>query len=280
MKWTFDIAIQLCLPEKYKEDSCFKDVLKTLRELGFTGVELNIPDPEKIIPDDLEEFLDSYNLKMTMFATGATAKQRGLSLSSSDEPLRMRSVRECRAFIDFAARFQAGVIVGYLKGGPTADSRLARLQTEESLREVVPRVIEKRVPLLIEATNRYESGIANNLDGAHELTMPFGETSLVQILPDTFHMNIEEQDMYASLQKHRGCYSNLHISDNNRFFPGFGAIRFGELFDFLRSINYGGMLAIEGNIKNDLLSDIRAAMRYLAPLLTGRRSSRQQRKDQ
>jgi len=267
MRRKFDIAIQLHLPEKYREDSYFNEVLETLRELGFAGVELNMLDPEKIVPDDLEEFLHNYGLKFTMLATGATAKKRGLSLSSEDEQVRRRSVSECRSFIDFAARFRAGVIMGYLKGGPAADPHQARRSIEESLREVVPRAIEKQVPFLVEATNRYESSIVNTLDDAQALITVFAENPIVQMLPDTFHMNIEEKDMFASLEKHRKHYSNLHISDNNRFFPGFGAIRFADLFDFLRSIDYSGMVAIEGNTTIDLLSDIRAAMKYLEPLL-------------
>ena len=99
---------------------------------------------------------------------------------------------------------------------------------------------------------------------------------MAQILPDTFHMNIEEKDMFASLRKHWGHYSNLHISDNNRRFPGFGAIRFGDLFNFLRSIDYGGTVAIEGNAGNDLLSDIRATMEYLEPPLARSRPGTEQ----
>ena len=89
-------------------------------------------------------------------------------------------------------------------------------------------------------------------------------------------MNIEEKDMFASLKKHREHYSNLHISDNNRRFPGFGAIRFGDLFNFLRSIDYGGTIAIEGIVADDLLSDIRAAMEYLEPLLARSRQGTEQ----
>jgi sugar phosphate isomerase/epimerase len=109
------------------------------------------------------------------------------------------------------------------------------------------------VPLLIEATNHDESAVANN---------PF-----VRILPDTFHMNIEERDQFESLAKYAALYDSLHISDNNRYFPGFGAVRFAGLFKFLLDNGYSGGLAIEGNVRQDLLSDIRGTMEYLTPLL-------------
>ena len=36
---------------------------------------------------------------------------------------------------------------------------------------------------------------------------------------------------------------------------------------FLKSSGYGGGLAIEGNVKEDLLSDIRTTVEFLKPLL-------------
>jgi sugar phosphate isomerase/epimerase len=80
-------------------------------------------------------------------------------------------------------------------------------------------------------------------------------------------MNIEERDQFASLAKYAAHYDSIHISDNNRYFPGFGAVRFAELFKFLLDSGYSGGLAIEGNVKRDLLSDIRGTVEYLAPLL-------------
>jgi sugar phosphate isomerase/epimerase len=81
---------------------------------------------------------------------------------------------------------------------------------------------------LIEATNRYESAVASSLDDSCDLIAPYSD---------------------------------------NRFFPGFGAIRFAELFNFLQGRGYSGGLAIEGNTKEDLLSDIRRTVAFLAPQL-------------
>jgi D-psicose/D-tagatose/L-ribulose 3-epimerase len=267
VSYTFPLSIQITLPEKYRDDEQFREVLRALQSLSFSGVELNIVRPERIVPDDLKDYLNGYGLPMTMFATGATAKALQLSLSSTDEPVRRRSVEKCLEFIEFARLFGAGVIVGFLKGGPAPDREQRRQSFRASLLEVAPRALEMKVPLLVEATNRYESAVANSLDDTCDLISPFADNPLVRILPDTFHMNIEERDQFGSLSKHRALYDSIHISDNNRFFPGFGAIRFAELFSFLAKTGYSGGLAIEGNIKKDLLSDIRRTVEFLEPLL-------------
>ena len=267
MSYLFPLSIQLTLPERYRNDENFAEVLRTLQSLEFAGVELNIVQPERIDPDDLKDYLNGYGLPMTMFATGATAKALELSLSSLDEPVRRRSVQKCREFIEFARLFGAGVIVGFLKGGagPDREQRCESFRT--SLLEIAPRARENKVPLLIEATNRYESAVANSLDDTHELASSASGNPFVRILPDTFHMNIEESNQFASLKKYAACYDSIHISDNNRYFPGFGAIRFADFFKFLVDRGYSGGLAIEGNVKQDLLSDIRRTVEYLAPLL-------------
>ena len=267
MSYIFPLSIQLVLPEKYRDDGHFAEVLRTLQSLGFSGVELNIVQPERINPNDLMDYLNNYRLPMTMFATGATAKALELSLSSTEEAVRKRSVQKCVEFIEFARLFGAGIIVGFLKGDPGPDREQRRQSFRQSLLEVTPRALEMEVPLLIEATNRYESAVANSLDDTADLISHCAENPFMRILPDTFHMNIEENDQFVSLEKHRALYDSIHISDNNRFFPGFGAIRFAEIFSFLAKSGYNGGLAIEGNIKRDLLSDIHVSAELLAPLL-------------
>jgi len=141
MNYLFPLAIQLTLPEDYRGNETFKKVLQTLRNLNFCGVELNIVHPEWIIPEKLAEYLNDYGLRMTMFATGAAAKAFELSLSSADEPVRRRSVEKCLEFIEFGRLFGAGVIVGFLKGGPGPDREQRRQRFQASLLEVAPRAL-------------------------------------------------------------------------------------------------------------------------------------------
>ena len=89
----------------------------------------------------------------------------------------------------------------------------------------------------------------------------------MQILPDTFHMNIEEVNMEQALTEHRTCFSSLHLSDNTRHFPGFGALDFARIIAILDKLNYQGKLAIEGNVRTSFIADVELAIQHLAPLL-------------
>jgi sugar phosphate isomerase/epimerase len=264
--YRFPIAIQTVLPENYREDEPFRQNMHTLQELGFSGVELNMAHPDKFDLADVLRFLKDFELTLTMFASGLTAKTYGLSLSSTDLDLRRRAIEKCREIIDFVAGTEAGIILGFFKGGPVPDIQEARKRFRDSIEQLSPHAREKQVRLIVEATNRYESSVANSLEDTVELIADL-QNPFLRILPDTFHMNIEEADGFAALVKYASYYDSLHISDNNRYIPGFGAIKFDEVVDFLQQQGYTGSLAIEGNIKTSFIDDVNTSMEYLKPFL-------------
>jgi sugar phosphate isomerase/epimerase len=263
----FPLSIQLTLPDDYDQDTRFQQVLGLLQEYRFDGVELNIIHIDLIDPEQLIDYLRRYDLRMTQFATGAAAKALDLSLSAEDEQVHQRSVEACLEFIDFAGLFKAGVIVGFMKGSAGPDQEFARGRFQKALIQIAPKARQAEVPVLIEATNRYESAVANALKDTAELIKPFAENPFIRLLPDTFHMNIEEKNAPAALERWAELYDSIHLSDNNRFFPGLGALDFEATLSFLRRIDYRGGVAIEGNIETDLIQDIHSTMSFLAPLL-------------
>jgi sugar phosphate isomerase/epimerase len=255
------------LPEEYGEKG-FRQTLDLLQGLGFSGIELNVVRPEAVDPVELKALLAQHGLQMTMFASGATANAEGLFLSHLSERTRSASVRRCITLLDFAAEMEAGIIIGFLKGPSVLDREGALAQFRKSIDELAPHALSKQVPCLIEATNHYETSVVRTLQEGAEI-LAGHDNPFLRLLPDTYHMNIEERSMMGALVRYSNLYDNLHISDNNRFFPGLGAIDFAALVRFLLQIGYGGGLAIEGNVRESFERDLRASMRYLEPILRG-----------
>jgi D-psicose/D-tagatose/L-ribulose 3-epimerase len=265
-RYPFPLAVQIVLPLDYRENALFKSELDLLQALGFEGVELNIAYPEKENITRIRRFLDQFELRPTMYATGLTAKTHGLSLSSADNAVWQKSLEASLTMIDFVAGTDTGIIVGFLKGGPSSDVQGPYERFAAALNQIAPHAERKQVRVVVEATNRYESAVANDLEATVDLVKPLG-TDYVQILPDTFHMNIEEaQGPIAALKAWSGFYQSVHLSDNNRFFPGFGAIDFNSILSSLKEIGYQGSMAIEGNIRNSFKEDIQASAEYLVQL--------------
>ncbi|GAB4221555.1 MAG: 5-keto-L-gluconate epimerase [Spirochaetales bacterium] len=265
-RYRYYLALQTLLPDGYREDSEFIQRMKTLKQFGFDGVELNIRNPDSIDPEDLKSFLGDFGLEMSMFATGFTAKTEGLSLASTDERKRAASVRRAKEFLAFANQFGAGIIAGFLKGTAGENSQAHREALKRSIEEVSEEAARLKTPFLVEAINRFESPLGNSLSDTWSL-LERANREYTYILPDTWHMNIEESNMAAALITHRDHFVSFHLSENNRYFPGYGALDFKQIIGILDACGYQGKLAIEGNLKAGFAEDVRVAMESLAPVL-------------
>lgn len=262
-KWP--LSIQTVLPEAWAET---EKLFALLAELGMTGVELNIADPWNTDLLEMMTLLARENLTLLNFASGLTAKAFDLSLSAVDELRRKESVDRCSELLELFSCKTGGIIIGFFKGPPSPEGEKARECFQRSLEGLTPVAEKCGISLLIEATNRYESSVANSLDD----TWSFLEAlprNVVKMLPDTFHMNIEESDMFGALKRHLGRYPSIHVSDNNRHFPGLGAIDFGAVFASLSDIGFAGDVAIEGNIKNDFAGDTKTSAEFLFRAMQG-----------
>ncbi|HYL80955.1 MAG TPA: sugar phosphate isomerase/epimerase family protein, partial [Candidatus Acidoferrum sp.] len=217
-------------------------------------------------PARLKTYLGGFGLALSMFASGLTAKTYQLSLATADEARRKEAIRRTRYFLEFAHEFGGGMIAGLLKGAPQENDPGARERLAASVLDLTPVADRLKTPLLIEAVNRYESPVGHSLADTWDIARRAG-SPFVQILPDTFHMNIEEVNMEQALTEHRSCFSSLHLSDNTRHFPGFGALDFGKIITTLDKLNYQGKLAIEGNVRTSFTADVEVAMQRLGPLL-------------
>jgi len=256
------LGIQLTLPEDFTRDREFAAILSFARDAGLSELELNIADPFQLDPADISAFLRRFGLPLTRFATGATARRFSLSLCSADPTARQRSVRRCVQCLRFAERFPAALIIGYLKGPPEPDVGAARRFFRRSLAEIVAAVGRSPVPVLIEATNRRESSVVNTLEEAARLLAAWPDFGF-RILPDTYHLAAEGIEIAESLARHLPLYDSLHISDDNRLFPGLGSIDFPRIFRCLHDIGYAGSLVIEGSHRGSLLEDLRLSLEYL-----------------
>ena len=80
---------------------------------------------------------------------------------------------------------------------------------------------------------------------------------------DTFHMNIEEQDMNKSILKCGNSLGHVHFSDNDRMYPGHGHIQFENMLDALDQIGYTGYIAIECLANPSPLEAAKRSFKYL-----------------
>ena len=100
------------------------------------------------------------------------------------------------------------------------------------------------VTLGMEVLNRYEGYMLNTCEQAKKFIDEVGSTH-VKIMLDTFHMNIEEDNMAAAIRLAGPDLCHLHLGEQNRRVPGKGTLPWQEIGQALRDINYQGAAVME-----------------------------------
>ncbi|MGC4790492.1 TIM barrel protein [Micromonospora sp. DT178] len=106
------------------------------------------------------------------------------------------------------------------------------------------------VILFLEPLNRYEDHMVNRLADAVDLCAAVGLPS-VRVVADTFHMNIEEDDVHRALRAAAPYLGHVQVSDSNRLQPGAGHLDWPALVRTLLEIDYRGWLALECRLRGD-----------------------------
>lgn len=97
--------------------------------------------------------------------------------------------------------------------------------------------------LALEPLNRFETYFLNRADQALRLAQDVGPDCGVCL--DVFHMNIEEQDMFAAIRKVGKKLVDVHVAENNRLAPGMGNVDWRKFVATLREVGYQGALTME-----------------------------------
>ena len=147
----------------------------------------------------------------------------GLSFTTHDEARRAEVVRVFRELIDLASGFGAMVNVGRARGfveeGESPAAAAARFIGVAT--ELAAHAASRGVRIVVEPVNRYEINFINSVDEAAALVGAVGSPNL-GLMPDLFHMNIEDRALGPVLEQHADLVGYIHFADSNRLAPGEG----------------------------------------------------------
>jgi D-psicose/D-tagatose/L-ribulose 3-epimerase len=112
-----------------------------------------------------------------------------------------------------------------------------------SLKQCYDHGLKEGVRLALEPLNRFETYFLNRHDQALALATAVGPTCGICL--DTFHLNIEEKDMFAAIRAAGDRLVDFHVADNNRLACGMGSLDWKKIIDTLKETGYDGALTVE-----------------------------------
>ncbi|MFC5648254.1 sugar phosphate isomerase/epimerase family protein [Paenibacillus solisilvae] len=217
-----------------------------LKKYGYDGVEL-AGEPYKMDLERIIELLHQYEMVCTSIC-GIYTPER--DLSSSDPAVRGNAIQYVKDCVDMAERLGAKLVivvpapVGKTAPDPQSSAAAEWSNAVNSLQEAGQYAAAKPVKLAIEALNRFETYLVNNLTTARRLVEEVKVKS-VQIMADLFHMNIEERNHTEALRMIAPYLIHVHIADNTREAAGLGQTDFEPIMKTLAEIGYEGSITME-----------------------------------
>jgi sugar phosphate isomerase/epimerase len=122
--------------------------------------------------------------------------------------------------------------------------------------------------ILLEPINRYESGYLNRVSDNLEILDVVAHPN-AGLLPDLFHMSIEESDPAAALRAAGSRIAHVHLGDNNRLLPGDGRLPWGEIFQALRDVGFDRYVNLECSTSGDPAITLPKTAAMLRELIAG-----------
>ena len=235
---------------------------------GYDGVELMVRNPRELDQAGIAKTIVQHGLTVPDIGAAPIFGEDKLSLTDPDPEVRQAIRGRLRDVVDLAARFGAQVHVGSLRGrlpeGTRAQEALAWLK--EGLLDIAEYGQPKGVRVLLEPLNHFEANVFLTVLETVEFLCSLKHPNL-GILPDTFHMNIEERCLPASLMAAKDYLTHVHFADSNRRYPGAGHINFTDVLEALRLIGYDRFITIEVKQEPDPETAARRAAQTVRALM-------------
>ena len=219
--------------------------LRELSKMGYDGIEISLRTPGDIDRRKLFGLLEKSNMELISVATGQSFIEDSISLFSVEEEKRKESVRRIKGYIDLVTETGGCVIIGGIKG--KLDGTDDKKQFESGSRavaECLDYAEKSGAVLLLEAINRYETNLFNTVSSCHEYIKTM-KSSHLRVLPDTYHMNIEERSIFEALNEAADAVGAIHCADNNRLAPGMGHIDFKSILGQIKSFKKMKYIGVE-----------------------------------
>lgn len=221
---------------------------KKVKELGFDILEISAGDLLRMHDSEISVLRDlSKSLDLEISCNIGPPKQ--YDVASSDPAVRAAGIQfltDIMKKMDLLdSRTLVGVMYTYWPNDFTDLDKPALWSRGVESCQVMGKTAQALgINMCLEVVNRFETPVLNTAEEAVRFCHEVGNPN-VQILLDTFHMNIEEDNQADAIRTAGTLLGHLHVGEGNRKLPGQGSLPWGEIGQALRDIGYTGGVVME-----------------------------------
>lgn len=213
-------------------------------DCGYDLLELPLLDPHGFDVAGAKRVLSPLDLQIS--ASMGLPMGSDISSDDRDEVARGEAVLDRALDIlgELGAQHLCGVLYGVLRKYPGPASARGRANSQEVLGRIADRAASLGITISLEVVDRYEANLFNTAGGALAYLDEI-DASNIKIHLDTYHMNIEESDLFTPVLRAGERLGYVHIGESHRGYLGTGTVGFDAFFRALREVGYSGPITFE-----------------------------------
>lgn len=237
--------------------------LEYMAAIGYHGTDIFLSGSSLTQLSIIHEKMRSLGLASGMVAD-ITMAANNVNLSDVDPENRLRSIKLVEDHFERVSILRGGAPIGFIRGDKAEDDIFSLYcdRLADSLHLLALKALSMEIPLYIEPINRYECNTFPTIRSVLEFLTSYNLDS-IGILPDFFHMNIEEVDIPSALSLGGSRIFHVHCPDSNRLVPGLGHFQYEPAINCLKEIDFQQALAIEAFPQEDARLAAKTAIKYL-----------------
>ncbi|PYI39447.1 epimerase [Arthrobacter psychrolactophilus] len=213
-------------------------------EAGFDLIEFPLMDPFSFDVATAKSALAEYGLSVS----ASLGLSEATDVSSEDSAVVKAGEELLNRAVDVVAEMGGTEFCGVIYSSMKKYMEPPTAKGLENSKAVIGRIADRAAGLginvALEVVNRYETNVLNTGRQALAYLQDVNRGNLGVHL-DTYHMNIEESDMFSPVLDTADVLRYVHIGESHRGYLGTGNVDFDNFFKALGRIGYDGPVVFE-----------------------------------
>ncbi len=217
--------------------------VRRLAKYGYESLEIS-GEPEKYDTKKVRQLLKDHNIRCWGTVTLMLGERNLVAREQAQRERSVQYVKDCITMVKELEGYEISIVPGTV-GKITPDSTPENEWdwAVECMREIYDHATKEGVRPSIEPINRFETYFITR--GAQALALAEATGPDCGVCLDTFHMNIEEYDMFETIRTVGDRLVDFHVCDSNRMACGQGHLDWLKIVGTLKTIGYDGALTVE-----------------------------------
>lgn len=225
---------------------------KKAKKAGFDVLEIGAGDLLDMTDAQLEE-LRATATELGLEISANLGPPKDKDVSSADPSIREAGVKFLCDIMHQMVKIDCKILIGALYNCwpydfKDLDKEGLWKRAVEGMQRVGDEADRLGITIALEVLNRFETLLLTDASEGVQFCRDVNRKS-VKVLLDTFHMNIEEDDLPAAIRATGEWLAHLHVGEGNRKLPGMGHLDWTAIGSALKDIGFDGMVVMEPFMK-------------------------------